>query len=444
MPRKEALTSSLTRNTVLNFVGQAVPLIVGIMTMPFIIRGLGKEAFGILSLAWAIIGYFSLFDFGLARATTKYVAEYLGKENESQLPSLFWTSFGLHLFFGLCGGILLAIITPLLVQKFLNIPAALLSDSNRIFYLLALAIPLVVITGVMRGTLEGAQRFDLVNAVKIPSGALNFLIPAAVLPLGFNLPKIIVLLILARLATAGAYFILCLRVFPGIRIRVDFQRKLVRPLLTYGGWVTISNVIGPILVYSDRFILGSLLTMSAVAYYTAPYEIVTRLWILPLSLATTIFPAFSSLGKNHSKKDLENIYARSVKALLLILGPAVVMILFFAKDIVLIWLGRDFARESTMVLQILALGVLINSLAYIPFALMQGFNRPDIPAKFHLLELPVYIGLLWLLVREIGIAGAALAWTLRVTLDTALLFGAAWKSFDFSFRIFLKVRKPTT
>lgn len=100
------------------------------------------------------------------------------------------------------------------------------------------------------------------------------------------------------------------------------------------------------------------------------------------------------------------------------------LVVFYARDILRWWLGIDFANQSALVLQILCIGVLINSLAWVPSSLLQGRGRPDLTAKFHLLELPLYVGGLWILVEEMGIVGAALAWVLRVTLDASLLFGA--------------------
>lgn len=88
-----------------------------------------------------------------------------------------------------------------------------------------------------------------------------------------------------------------------------------------------------------------------------------------------------------------------------------------------------------MVLQLLAIGILINSLAHIPFALLQGVGRPDLPAKFHLIQLPLYLGILWFSLQQWGIAGAAFAWTLRVTLDALLLFVAAIKVHQLSPRL---------
>lgn len=65
--------SLMARNTFLNFIGQAVPLLVGVITIPFIIRGLGTDRFGLLSLAWIVLGYFAIFDLGLGRTTTKFI-----------------------------------------------------------------------------------------------------------------------------------------------------------------------------------------------------------------------------------------------------------------------------------------------------------------------------------------------------------------------------------
>ena len=64
-----------------------------LFTIPFLIKGLGEEKFGILSLAWVVIGYFSLFDFGIGRTLTKIVAEKIGLEEIDEIPGLFWTAY---------------------------------------------------------------------------------------------------------------------------------------------------------------------------------------------------------------------------------------------------------------------------------------------------------------------------------------------------------------
>ena len=56
----------------------AVPVLIALAAIPLLIKGMGEERFGLLSIIWMGVGYFSLFDLGLGRALTKLIAERLG------------------------------------------------------------------------------------------------------------------------------------------------------------------------------------------------------------------------------------------------------------------------------------------------------------------------------------------------------------------------------
>jgi O-antigen/teichoic acid export membrane protein len=198
-----------------------------------------------------------------------------------------------------------------------------------------------------------------------------------------------------------------------------------------------TSIVGPVLVYFDRFLIGSILTIAAVAYYTAPYEVAIRLSIIPASLTLTLFPAFSSLEGAGNNNRVTHLLARSIKYPLLSLGPIAIVLGAFAPEILRIWLGYDFAIQSATVLQILVIGVLFNSVAQIPYALLQGVGRPDITAKIHLLQLPIYVAVVWFSVRHWGLAGAGVAWTFRVVLDAFLMFLFAFRICNLPFRSIL-------
>jgi len=118
------------------------------------------------------------------------------------------------------------------------------------------------------------------------------------------------------------------------------------------------------------------------------------------------------------------------------LFPLTLLIVTLAYEGLDLWLGGEFAQNSTRVVQWLAVGVFINSLAHVAFSLVQATGRPDITAKLHLVELPFYLISLWWLVAEYGIEGAAIAWVIRIVIDTGLLFGIA--------RRFLPARESIT
>jgi len=417
----------LARNTALNIVGQVIPLAVGVVATPYTIRHLGPERFGILSLAWIIVGYFALFDLGIGPATTKFVAELLGRGEPERLPAVVWTALATQSGMGLAAGALLAAASPLLAHRLLKIPPSLHTDALWVFLTLAVSFPISFATGSLRGVLAASQRFELLNAIGIPSSALYYVIPVAALALGLGLPAIVLLLVASRLAGLAAHAFFCLRLYPTLGHGFIFARPLVRPLLGYGGWVTVSGAVNPILTYFDRFLIGVLVSIAALGFYTPPCMISTKLTIIPGSLAATLFPAFSSSAGRGDRAWISNALARSLKYLLLIVGPPALVLAFFARPILTLWVGARFAAQGATVLQILAVGVLLSSLAYVPSNLLQGVGRPDLTAKFYLLEIPLHVGLAWFLVARLGLPGAALAWTLRVGVDFLLLtLGACW------------------
>lgn len=426
--KPEQITGTLvTRNWVANLVGQILPLLVGLVTIPYLIRHLGVERFGILSISWALFGYFGQLDMGLGRATTKYVAACLGCGDTQKLPELVWTSLFSQMATGLVGTLFLVAMTPILVNRVFKLPPAFSSETKNVLLILAFSLPLVIALNCLRGVLEAGQQFTTVNLISTPASVSAFLLPAIAAGFGIGLDGIVLLLVLARCIAALAYLRCCLKFLPILGERIGFDRTVLRPLFVFGGWVTLANLISPLLIYIDRFFIGAIISMAAVGYYSVPYEIVTKLWLVPASLLATVFPAFTALHANGAQERLEELYFRSVKFILIITGSAVVLLAAFSRKILTFWLGAQFAAHSSSVLQILSLAILINCLAAVPFGLLQGAGRPDLPPKFNLLEVPFYAAALWFLLSRIGLQGAAWAWAFRVTADTFLLYITVFK-----------------
>jgi O-antigen/teichoic acid export membrane protein len=272
--------------------------------------------------------------------------------------------------------------------------------------------------------LEAKQRFDLLNLVRIPLGAFSFLGPVAVLPFTRSLLAVVAVLLVGRVVAWIAHLLLCFRVLPTLRSNPTFDSAAVPPLLRFGTWISVSNIIGPLMVTLDRFVIGAMVSISAVAYYTAPYELVTKLWIVPTALTGVLFPAFAAAWVP-DRRSVYLLFRRGVTYTFLLLFPLTLVILCFSHEGLRLWLGNEYAENSTRVLQWLAIGVLLNCLAQLPFALIQAADRPDITAKLHLVELPFYLISLWWLIHALSIEGAAIAWTARCLVDTAVLFAIA-------------------
>lgn len=411
---------ALAKNSLINLVGFGLPLLVGLIAIPLIVRGFGVERFGVLTLAWAIIGYFSLFDIGIGRAITQSMATRLGSASARDVSRLVWTGLLLMFIFSVIGAVVVASLSPWFVSSVLNLPHALRAETIEAFIFLAAAIPAVVLSAGLAGVLTALHRFDLINALRIPMGIMIFLVPLAILPYSKSMAYVCAGLLIIRMLFLVLHAAACVYAYPPLQAHRGIERSEIRGLLSFGGWMTVTNIIGPLMVYLDRFVIGAVLTLSAVAYYVTPYEMVTRLWAIPAALVAVLFPAFAAANSGASSH-AATLYSMGGRAILGVLAPIVLVLVVFAEEGLRLWLGDDFAQQSTVVLQWLAIGVFINSYAQVPFAFIQGLGRADITAKLHLLELPVYLTLMLGLLNMLGIVGVAIAWLLRIVVDAMLL-----------------------
>ncbi|HMP74969.1 MAG TPA: flippase [Kiritimatiellia bacterium] len=413
--------SRLARHTLWNLVGMCAPMAVALFAIPLLIEGLGKERFGLLSLVWMLVGYFSVFDLGLGRALTKLIAEKIDRQPH-EVAATFWTAMTLMLGLGILGGVLVYSIAPWLAHSALNIDPALQPETLRSFRAVAWGLPvLITVTGLV-GTLEACHRFPLVNIIRVPTGAFTFIGPLLVLPFSRDLYAVVLVLLAGRIVEWLLFFTACLRTVPGLRDAWRFNRAEAPHLLGFGGWMTISNIVQPLMIHIDRFLIGALRSVAEVAFYVTPAEIVVKLLILPRAWVSVLFPTFAAEFKDRPEST-SALFAQSVRLLLVLLFPVVLLLIAFAPEGLTLWLGAEFGERSAPVMRWLTAGVFLYSLAFVPTSLLQGTGRPDLTAKLHAVELPLYLAAAALLITRFGIVGAAAAWVLRAAIDIA---GTAW------------------
>ncbi len=410
----------LARNTLLNIVFQAVPLLAALITIPIIIKGLGTDRFGILSIAWMVMGYFSLFDLGLGRALIKFVGEKLARDQTEDIPALFWTSLLMMSALSIIATIIIVVFSKGLVYHVLKIPEALKQESLSAFIFLGCSVPIVITSVALWGVMEARQKFLHVNIVRTINGLFTMILPVVALHFTTHIGYVVLFMMIGRFLLWFVSFAMCMSVLPVLK-HVQVSKRVISPLLKISSWMAVSNIVGPLMVYFDRFLIGAIISVAAVAYYVTPYEVVTKLLVVAVALNRVLFPAFSA---SHHLDPLRTaqIYNWGRKAIFSILFPVILIIIVFAFNGMELWVGKDFAQKSSFILQCLAIGVFFNAPAQIALSLIQASGRPDLTAKLHLVEAPLYFAVFWFLIHNYGIKGAAAAWTLRVLFDANVLF----------------------
>ena len=301
------------------------------------------------------------------------------------------------------------------VKHWLHIDTALQDEVLCCLYVLALSVPFVIMNAAMWGVIAAYQKFRIANMIGIPLQAFYYIGPLLVLRVWDSLVGVMLMLVLCRLASAVIFWCLCRRIMPSLRGARPALREL-GPLLRLGTWMSVSNIAFPMLMYSDRFILASVLTAELTAYYTTPFDVVIRMNLVPIAIMTSAYPAMAVSFRN-DPANTANLFRRSLLTIATTLFPVCLMVGSFHTELMTVWLGADFAAHSSPVLRWLIVGILINATDGAVGGLIDAIGRPDVNAKLSMLELVVSIPILLALLTWFGIEGAAMTWVLRCCTD---------------------------
>jgi O-antigen/teichoic acid export membrane protein len=425
--RSNKLTSSsiLARNAALNLTAEGWIFLVLLVAMPKLVSFLGETSFGLFSLAWVVIGYLAFLDIGVNRAATKFVSEHLAEQDHEAVLQIVRTAVVANLGLGLAGGLAVVLASSYLIHSVFKVSPDLVGQARLTFYAVGCAVPVLLVQGVFRAVLSSFQRFGWINAVNAVTTTVQWGVAALLAWRGSGVAVVVFSTVVARMVASAAYGTVLSRTLSGLDLFKAGNLHGLPKLLRFGSWVTVSQLVSPLLVYLDRVLIASFVSLAAVTLYTVPTEVMTRLRIIPSSLVTTLYPAFSERGTGNQREQLQRLYTGSVRYLLMAMLPGILFLVVFGTDLLSLWMGPQFAKQTSLVLQILGFGILLNCMANIPYNALQALGRPDITGKFHLLELPLYIALCVVLIPRWGILGAALVNSFRVSLDAALLFWGA-------------------
>lgn len=403
-----------------NALGSGLPLLIGLVTVPVLLSHLGNESFALLTLLWTAIGYFGIFDFGFGKSLTHSIARCRALK-EVVGTALIFTGLLSVFLIGAIGALLVFFGVKPLCSEWLTISPALISDATRAFYLAALAIPLVTLSSGLRGILEGFEDFRSAGILRMNLGILNFVLPTLLVYIGiYRLDALVLGLIAARMLNIFQS-LWYLRLHALTKEKSWFNLKLVSHLLRFGSWVSLSNVIGPLMVNLDRYLIGGLISTSLLSFYVVPQDFVIRFLFIPMALVTALFPRMTHLFAHGESVEGDVLYKKAFVGLAVIMGALVLGSVILAFPLLSVWIDAEFAKRAYRLLIILLVGLWFNSLALIPLTAIQAKGGVKTIGLIHSLELIIYIPLLYFMMNNYGLIGAALVWSFRTVVDLLLL-----------------------
>ncbi len=401
-------------------------MFVGLLALPFLLQRVGVDKLGVLTLVWTLIGYFSIFDLGLGRALTHRISALRIVSDRRLIDGAISFGMGLMLVVGVVGVLLVCGTIYFLGIGWLNVGQEIYEQAYWAIFAASFGIPFATLTSGLKGILEGYESFRNINLLRTVLGISNFLFPVISVELfGPNLILIVIGLLIARFVILIAHWQMVIRLLGrNLKFKITKPDSDSKKLIHFGIWMTLSNIVSPLMAVSDRFFISHFNGSASVAYYSVPFDFIFRLLVLPAAITTVLFPVFSKELKERANQ-VKTKYIKCQLFILCVMLPICLAMALFSHFGLALWMGVDFADHSYRIASLIAIGVLLNSLGQAPLTLLQADGRVKLTSILHFIEFLVYIPLLILAIINFGVIGAAFAWLGRVLVDSVFLNIAA-------------------
>lgn len=405
-------------NVAWNLIGLLCPLLIAAIAIPLLLNRLGDERFGLLALTWGLIGYAGILDLGIGRALTKVVSALLGSDDQRNIPVAVKTAVTISIkisFIGAAFMFLLAITGSIKFLKIEKIPESEIVFSAVIF---SIALPLQSLSATFKGVNEAYLNFKAISIIRVILGVSTFGLPLAISYYTIAMPALIGSIVVSRAFALIFYKRQAEKCIEYIgNVPEKFSEKFKKEIFRFGGWFTISNIINPIIASCDKLMLSGLISVGVVANYSIAYEITTQLLVGVGAVTTVMFPYLAN--QIQANRRIANIlFLKFLTLTVAVMFLVMLLLQIWGAYAMNFWLGNDYVLVLGEYTKILSYGLIPYTVGTMSLSFLHSIDRVDLTAKIHVVEFPIFLGVIYFLVSAYGVHGACWAWVLRVSIDS--------------------------
>lgn len=416
---------TIAKNTISNWIGYAVNLLVAFFLSPFVVHSLGDTSYGIWSLIVSLTGYYGILDLGIRSAVSQYITRYHSQNQTDELNRNFSTAFFVLLIIGFLF-LLITLLLALWLPYWLRIEqgsiwairvAMIIMGSN-----IAIGFPLIIYSS----ALTSLQRFELSNGIGIVSKFVNLILVIYILKSGFGLIGLSIVTSISNFVTWFLSIYFARRILPSLRLRTtDVNSRSLKELGGYGFYTFIMNISDKVINYTDTIVIGLFMPAAAITYYSIAWVMPNYLLSLVGGFTLALTPLSISYDAKNDKKGLQSLLIQGSKVSAIIAFPISFFLLIWGSDFLHLWMGPEYVSgriytSSGQVLSILILSLLPSYILSTAKQILFGLRRLRVPTFLTVIEAITNLSLSLILVQKIGLLGVALGTLIPKVVFTAL------------------------
>lgn len=402
------LIKKIFLNTAVNSAGKFLSFAFQIFIITYLIKTLGKDAYGMVVLALALVANTNLLEAGFGLSVTKYVAEYKAKGDMERLLRIVNTNLVVSTVFGLALCVILLVINEFFLERIFTVPADFLSSMKNLIRVL---IPLSILefwsVSLIR-VAEGFQRYTLARSMELIKWFLRAAFVFVSVSMGYGILGVGVAYFAAGLISLGIVYIKVILLDPELRLALSLSdRESFSKLFSFSIWIFLSKVFAFFSYRIDTILIGIFLPPANLTYYNVAFKVYEFFTYGITLISSTLVPMASELEAAGDRRRLSMLFERATRYTVLCISPCIVIAMAQMPGIMHLWMGAGF--ELSVLLARLFLTALIPMMLITSgAAIMVGMNRVKELVKYNAVATAVNFALSVYLVSRIGAPGVVI------------------------------------
>ncbi len=414
-------TRKIIENIFSNWANLGVTVILAFIVSPIVVKGLGNETYGILTIITSFAGYFTVLDFGVNTAIIRYISSSCANNNYDNARSIYSTSIAI---FSLVT--LIVVLSTLIfgyyfqdIFKLYNIPRTHL---YVILIVVMIDFAIGLISSVYLGCLCGLQDFLYINANSIVINIVKNIVVIYCMLAGYGLLTLVIIQASATLLRGISQYFRIRRKYCEIYFKINtVTKESAKTIYSYSVYSFIIAIAIKVLFYTDSFVIASLVSITAVTFFAIPSTLMGYLEQLVWAMLSVLVPVISANDALGDETNNVRLYIIGTKYTLLLSIPIVIFLFHNGGDFLRLWIGNEFEERSKLVLQILLLGYAFSMSQGISNAILKGISKHKMLAFIYIFQALANLGLSIMLANHYGIEGVALGTTVPLIVSTMFI-----------------------
>jgi O-antigen/teichoic acid export membrane protein len=412
------------RNVAAGFAGATWSALLSLAVVPFYLRYLGHEAFGLVGVLVTVQGLLAVLDAGLSQTMNREMARALGADRTATTANLLRSMEYIYWIAALIAGCALALGSAAIAGNWLHVEALPAETVRDTLILIGAVVACRLPVGLYIGALSGAQKLTTVNAVNAVAATLTSFGGVWLAAASGSVE-----VLMAWQAVAGLLHALTLRTLawriPGKETPRRFDKAALSSVAAFGWGSALITLLGIALTQTDKILLSRMLSLADFGYYAMAGSAAARMLQLVASpLFSAVFPHFSSLVASNRSSQLAHNYRLGSCALAGVLFPGAAVLVVFSEYLIRLWTGdAGIAEKLGPTLAWMSVGYAINGVMNVPYALQLAFGNTRLPLAISAIVAIIALPLTVLLTVKLGMVGGALA---GAVMNVIYLFLGAW------------------